>query len=66
MRIDLEARLTLGFIFGLTCLSIELVAGLFGAPVNDALTATFGTIVVGTFTAGMFVGSRKNGDDNGR
>lgn len=62
MRVDLDTRLTVAFIFGLVGLAVELVAGLLGAPVNQGLTATLGGIVLGTFGVGIVQGSKRNGE----
>jgi hypothetical protein len=61
MRLDLDARLTAAFIFGLVGLSGLLVASLLGRPVSEALVGGLVTLVVTTLGAGILRGSQENG-----
>lgn len=61
MRIDLDTRLTLGFVFGLVGLAVELGCSLLGLPVSAALMGTFGSIVLGTFGVGVIAQSASKG-----
>lgn len=66
MRIDLDTRLSIGFIFGLVGLTVELVGGILGAPVNDAVVGGLVTLTLGTFGAGIVIGKKNaNGEGDG-
>lgn len=62
MQIDLNTRLTFGFVFGLVGLGVELVAGIFGAPVSQAVVGGCVGIVLATFGVGALKTPHKDRD----
>lgn len=63
VKLDIDTRATAGMVFGLFCLAVQLIGSMFGLPVSAPLAGVFGSIVLGSFGAGVLTGRNGKGPE---